>query len=509
MRVHPWVGKGISRALSAVLVALVIAGLSLAFRPSSSVIDEPITEDGYYALSVSRNIAAGQGMTIDGTHPTNGFQPLFTVVASAAFLVTPNDTWAIRLVLVMHWLIWLATAWLVSLLVADWLGREHPGRTTTRVIAALLFLGAAYVIHVGFNGLETGAVLLGYAALWRMVQVAEVGRTRVDVALGAVAGLTVLARIDAAFIVAILCLHLLLVVRKPRSAFVVGAVALAISSPWWVYNYVEFGSLMPTSGQALFGFRSFSPRRLQSTVSALGDVGLPWLFAGRFSGFRFGIVKLAAIAVVLLAGWMVPKRIRTERTSAAQNASAYALVLLAASAIIVAWCFLTSNALHFYYRYFAPIALLVVVVTTVVYGRNRSGWRWVALVGGGLASGAIGIAALSILWSPALSQGNEWLNDQVPLVEQTVPAGEVVAAGQSGTLGFWRKNVTNLDGKVNPAVLDRQDDMPEFLDEQSIRWLCDWHNYVESYLGDHPERYGWEVASERGRFECWHRARDS
>lgn len=497
-------GRWTSRVLTVVLILLAVAGLSLAFRPASLVIDEPITEDGYYALSVSRNVASGDGVTIDGTHATNGFQPLFTFAASVAFLLTPDDTTAIRLVLLMHWLIWMATAWLVADIVADWLGRNGPRRSTVRVVTALLFLGAAYIIHVSFNGLETGTVLLGYAALWRMMQVATIGRLRTDIALGVVAGLTVLARIDAAFMVVALCSYLLLV-RRPRSAVTVGAVALAVSSPWWLYNYLEFGSLMPTSGHALFGFRPFSPRRLETTVSALGDVGLPWLFAGRFSGFRFGVMKLAALAALLLAGWMVPRRVAPDRTTCSGSARAYGWVFLTTCSTIVAWCFFTSNAVHFYYRYFAPVALLVIVIVAVVYGRCHDGWRRGAFVSGGFISGVIGIVAMAVLWNASLSEGNEWLNDQVPLVELTVPDGEVVAAGQSGTLGFWRADVVNLDGKVNPEVLERQDDMPAYLEEQSIRWLCDWPGYVESYLGERPADHGWELVAERGRFECWHR----
>lgn len=48
-------------------------------------------EDGYYALSVARNFAEGNGITIDGTQITNGFQPLFTFVAVPAFLIAGEN----------------------------------------------------------------------------------------------------------------------------------------------------------------------------------------------------------------------------------------------------------------------------------------------------------------------------------------------------------------------------------------------------------------------------------
>ena len=52
---------------------------------------------------------------------------------------------------------------------------------------------------------------------------------------------------------------------------------------------------------------------------------------------------------------------------------------------------------------------------------------------------------------------------QLPLVREGVPDGEVVAAGQSGTLGYFRDNVLNLDGKVNPEALQYRGRMREYL----------------------------------------------
>src|SRR5438128_4694022 len=66
-RLSPWLWAG------ATLLAL--ATLSLALRPAGSVFLIPLSEDGYYAMAIARNIAAGRGITIDGVTATNGFQP--------------------------------------------------------------------------------------------------------------------------------------------------------------------------------------------------------------------------------------------------------------------------------------------------------------------------------------------------------------------------------------------------------------------------------------------------
>src|SRR5215470_2091515 len=96
-RLSPWLWAG------ATLLAL--ATLSLAFRPAGNVVLMPLSEDGYYAMTIARNIAAGRGITIDGVTATNGFQPLFTFIQAAMFrLAGGDDVVAIRLILVLHWL---------------------------------------------------------------------------------------------------------------------------------------------------------------------------------------------------------------------------------------------------------------------------------------------------------------------------------------------------------------------------------------------------------------------
>jgi hypothetical protein len=117
----------------------------------------------------------------------------------------------------------------------------------------------------------------------------------------------------------------------------------------------------------------------------------------------------------------------------------------------------------------------------------------------------VGLVSTLSYWAGSLGDGNTYLRDQVALVERTVPDGEVVAAGQSGTLGFFRDDVLNLDGKVNAEAYEQRDDIAGYLDEQQVQWLCDWDEYVEGYVGDDPTEAGWRVVDEQGAFRCWYR----
>jgi hypothetical protein len=71
----------------------------------------------------------------------------------------------------------------------------------------------------------------------------------------------------------------------------------------------------------------------------------------------------------------------------------------------------------------------------------------------------------------------------VKLVAANVPAGEIVAAGQSGTLGYFRDHVVNTDGKVNLDALHYKKRIWTYLRERGIRWYVDWPFYVNRHLG--------------------------
>ncbi|OWY63176.1 hypothetical protein B7486_54525, partial [cyanobacterium TDX16] len=73
--VAAWVAAGV----------LALALVSLALRSAQRVADVPLVEDAWYALSAARNVAEGNGPTIDGEHLTNGFQPLFTFLEAPPF----------------------------------------------------------------------------------------------------------------------------------------------------------------------------------------------------------------------------------------------------------------------------------------------------------------------------------------------------------------------------------------------------------------------------------------
>ena len=68
---------------------------------------------------------------------------------------------------------------------------------------------------------------------------------------------------------------------------------------------------------------------------------------------------------------------------------------------------------------------------------------------------------------------------RLQLVEENVPYEDYVAAVGSGTLGYSRDRVVNLDGKVK--------------------------SYIVQILGDGPEERGWRKVANRGGLDLYYR----
>jgi hypothetical protein len=83
----------------------------------------------------------------------------------------------------------------------------------------------------------------------------------------------------------------------------------------------------------------------------------------------------------------------------------------------------------------------------------------------------------------------------VALAQAWVPESDLLAAGQTGTLGFFRDRVLNLDGKVNRDALQWQGRMTQYLDARGVRWFADSPWYSERMLGSDPGAAGWRLVA--------------
>ena len=165
------------------------------------------TEDGYLMLTIARNLAAGLGMTTaDGTIPTNGTQPLATLLWAGAFEMAGGDReLGVRLVLILEILF----ASLVPLALF-YLGRsvlqERPYARSASLLAGAVWYASPVGLRLSMNCLETGlyalTTVLGVHAVLLLHEACSARRLWLT---GAVLGLAFWVRNDAVFLIGSAC----------------------------------------------------------------------------------------------------------------------------------------------------------------------------------------------------------------------------------------------------------------------------------------------------------------
>ncbi|MBL8806017.1 MAG: hypothetical protein JNN22_04140 [Rhodospirillales bacterium] len=494
------------RLLAAAGGALWLLFASLALRDPVALFDMPIVEDGWYALSVARSIGRGLGITIDGTTWTNGFQPLFTFLEAGAFaLAGGSEEGGLRLVLLLAAIVHGTGALLVAGIARDAVGGAAGPRSLAGALALVGYLAAPKAFNDFYNGLETVLQMALYAAAWRFYATGWRTHFGGRAAMGALLGALVLARIDAAVFVAAFCAAELWRGRTDLRAaigicFVVGGIAVLVSAPWWLYNALVFGHPMPTSGFAQQAF-AFSAERAEQAVWALVSVAVPWVFAGAHEAWWTEALRLAVLAGV---GFMAMQARRSGGLSALDRERAgFAAILLATCAALATYYWLEFFAYWFYVRYFAPLSLLAFVYVPVLAARVAPRLA----TGVVLATAVLAAVLLAFAWRGEGIFGHAANDIQVALAEKYVPEADMVAAGQSGTLGFKRARVVNVDGKVNPEALKWRGRMWEYLDARGIGWFVDSTWYVETYLGTDPAAHGWHKVAQEDDWAVYRRQR--
>jgi hypothetical protein len=446
-----------------------------------------VTEDGYLMLTVARNLAIGNGLSVAaGEIRTNGVQPLATFLFALPYLATGGEKLSsLAGVLGLSALFAAAGAWAVHRFARAALAPQDPDPAWPLLAAALWFCGPLLLFH-SMNALETGLYTLTAVAtitvFGHLVARGRAFRPAEQLLLGGLCGLVFLARNDGAFLVTAIFLVRFVQAQASGTLPLRGAVAellppgllsLAIAAPWLAYNHSLFGSIVPISGQSQsfdkpFGYNlDLAPAKLFETMFPM--LPLPGSLEGNAA--LSAALGLAAAGVLGIFLWRAMRRGGAVRAALA----AYALY----AAMIFGYYALFFGAPHFLSRYFAPVAPLLIVAAISVgldLARGLAGAR-----GRTVAAGA-GIAAvllsLGLLARPLLPGAHQQGHFQVvEWVRENVPEEAWVGAVQTGTLGYWHDRTINLDGKVNPAALAtllEQGHILDYVVDSRIDYLADW-----------------------------------
>lgn len=498
---------------AAVLIALLLGAL-VAFRGadfahrlmSPDFVAQAFAEggdDGYYFFTVARNIATGRGITVDGVHWTTGFQPLWAAVCAVAFALAP-DRGALALIYVASFAGWLGGAWLLVRFV-----RAARGGDLSPLAAALiatLFLGEGQFSQSYFNGMETGLYItlcLGLLVAFQSHLQGAPASDRRLIGLGALAGLTMLARNDGVFLCAAVIGAMLVSgtrARPVREALIIGTVASLLVLPWLAYCQWASGDPLPQSGIAtsasLRGRADLDAASSKLALSVAPLLGLK---------IRSFVDEHAATAATLMLGGMAALAIvwRRDREAWLDRASRWMLISLAAAGVLLFLYYpLFSSAVQFFERYFSPIKLLVLIVLSLAIARLLA--RFPPRLAGATAACAFAAAIVGshLYWT--------WRDFNLPfrgyigdiayaIVRSPLATGDArLGFAESGRIGFlYPDRVVNLDGKMRVDALDalRQGRFARFVQSAGFDFIV-LHGFdIEFFDKVAP---GWRDGYERG-----------
>ncbi len=451
------------------LVALFYLGT--AWLPLEDLVGLCLADDAFYYQTIARNLARGAGPSFDGQIPTNGFHPLLMGLLWLAWkgVSDPTSLVPLRISLTVLALASLGTGVLLYRLVAPRLGARAA------VVAAALWLLDPHVWVITMHGLEAplAVLLLSWTVVLALRAPDPHDRTRSIVALGAWLGLACLARTDA-----VIPAVLLLAGRLWREGRALGwpaavrraslrsVAAVAVVTPWLLWNLVTFGRISQDSARAL----SFTRHSLWA--SSHGPADLPRKLLRNLTetfGLLLDYTGLGARWVPLLwllAGWIALWAGRWIVRRRAPAAAPAPDVSTAALPVAFFWqaplLTLAFYALVFWFHqrwyYLAPLAWLA-VLGSWSFARLEAALAKplarTALFAGTLLAlaGLQGATARSLLRNRIYP----WQETYLALARR-MPLGVVgpmrLGSFNSGIYGFFAPPVVNLDGVVNGQAFE-------------------------------------------------------
>lgn len=483
-------------------------------------------DDAFYYFKVAAQHPDVSFWSFDGIHDTNGFHPLWalllTGVAHVLALVSIDDRGTVARVFVavtalchfgsgvvlLHLLRKTVSRGVALAATGAWLFPvglvwQHVWGMENSLYAFLLLSTVAYV-HLRF----VGAPSLGRAAV-----------------VGALLGLTVLARLDAALLVVIVLVVLLLrrglgpLPERVRLAIITAAVAGALVVPYFAWNLAttehlltissevkdlrntefrdERGIDSPLSPDALRAARDVGETPVSDFIKARVTDGL-WITGARFVEDEQPSRKLLLLFTVpLLLGAIVlagPGRSWRKIRDALSRLSRFGYVAIFAvvGALFAMLWYPTELGYAAVKWWFVPSELVIVVVVATVVATAAAlcferlvAPRWrrgVAIAVIATLVGAYGIQTVRLFsgpianrdwnrsWNVASYDASRWLADNVAPTER-------IGSWNAGVLGYYAEQpVVNLDGLINNFDLLpylREHRIADYIDEENIVYLSD------------------------------------
>ncbi len=480
----------INIGLPCLLLSLGIVSRLLPLFSEARIYSQFPIDDGYYMLTIARNLALGLGMSIaNGEIPTNGTQPLMTFVWALFYWLVDGDKLnGIIIVHIFQALCACASAYLIYQLANRLLPKSVWRQTASLWVAALWFSSQESLVHT-MTCLETGPLVLAILIFfWLYLHVISTPLTRQSyrqwVGLGACLGIIFWIRNDTAFLAIVVAVsRLTLSIGKNTQekkqlffqAFLIGSTSGLMALPWMIFNYTSFGHITPISGIAEAGMRTnaFDQMRLSIIFMASSVYMIMPKFPSNFWQQYLAFPIIASLAPILFAFS------QRQRQKWPEEWIGISRVWLPYTAMLFCFYAIFFGVWWMITRYFFPITPFMGILIGGILGTL---WESSTLI---QKTKLYPLCAVFLVLSTAYYHNEEFITGRYNAhfviskwAKNNVKEDTWVAAWQSGMLGYFHDRTINLDGKVNPLALNayRDKGIGEYAQSTKAEYIIDWRS---------------------------------
>ncbi|MBI4093740.1 glycosyltransferase family 39 protein [Candidatus Kaiserbacteria bacterium] len=465
----------------------------LALLPFDFALTNLLSDDSFYYFDIARNIAQGLGSTADGVNLTNGYHPLWLLAILPLFQLFSTgsafDIAPVQAILILSTFVNLG----IGIVIYRIAGRYTESAWVKASALGLWFFNP-FVLYQMLNGLETALSIFFTALLFLAgIRYTESPSNRRLVEAGVVGGLMMLARLDTVFyflgFLGYLAYHHGLR-GSTRAVLISGVAATIVVSPWFLWNTVNFGTVMTSSSVA---------STMVNHELIVQDHGVSWFQTFKAAVYMtdrearavapfIGIPVVLFVLAGLCLGWLFFGRGKASWEKLKHRIPVE--LFIAAGFVLM---FFANATIRWTARpwYFIAINLFIAIWLAWFLEKLRQESYLRSLVA--VLISLFSLFLFYVAWSKGLEniaapqkqmlEATQWMN-------QNLPEDAVIGAFNSGIQSYFSTHrVVNLDGLVNNEALQalREKNIWQYLSSEGIDYLADYDLYLryryKSFLG--------------------------